>query len=366
MNSPQLARTMTLAEIAECVGAQIPVGARDLTMPIAHAASLEEATPGDIAFFEHPKYLRALRATKAEVVLVPMDFDEAVAPILLRVEKPTLAFTKILQQLAPHDSGYAAGIHPTAVVDPTAEIHPTASIQPYVVVEKGARIGAGTVIGAHTFVGRGSSIGEHCIIYPHVTFREGSIVGNRVIIHSGAVVGSDGFGFSFQAGQHVKVPHLGHVQIDDDVEIGANTAIDRARFGRTWIQHGTKIDNLVQIAHNVVIGPHCLIISQTGISGSAKLGQYVTLAGQVGVVGHIEIGDQVVVAAKSGVSKDTPAKQQLLGMIGIPIKEARELLAHYHRLPKTVAKIKALESEIQELRAMFAAMSAQKREDAQQ
>ncbi len=349
---------MTLQEIAECVGAQIPADARDITTPITRAASLEDAAPGDIAFFEHPKYLRALRATKAEVALVPMDFAEDVAPILLRVPRPSVAFTKILQALMPHDTGASAGIHPTAVVDATATIHPTASIEPHAVVEKGAHIGARTIVGAHTFVGRGSRVGEDCILYPHVTLREDTLVGSRVIIHSGAVIGSDGFGFQFHQGQHVKVPHLGHVQIDDDVEIGANTAIDRARFGRTWIQKGTKIDNLVQIAHNVVIGPHCLIVSQTGISGSSRLGQYVTLAGQVGVVGHIEIGDQVVVAAKSGVSKDTPAKQQLLGMIGIPIKEARELIAHYHRLPKTAAKIKALEAEVQELKAMFGEMNA--------
>jgi UDP-3-O-[3-hydroxymyristoyl] glucosamine N-acyltransferase len=233
------------------------------------------------------------------------------------------------------------------------EIDPTASIHPGAVIESGVRIGPRTVVGAHSFVGRGSQLGDDCIIYPNVVLREHSILGSRVIIHSGAVIGSDGFGFQFEKGRHRKVPQTGHVQIDDDVEIGACTTIDRARFGRTWIQTGTKIDNLVQIAHNVVIGPHCLIVAQTGISGSARLGRYVTLAGQVGVVGHVEIGDEVVVAAKSGVSKDTPAKQQLLGMFGIPIKEARELIAHYHRLPRTAARIKALEVQIIELRSLL-------------
>jgi UDP-3-O-[3-hydroxymyristoyl] glucosamine N-acyltransferase len=176
-----------------------------------------------------------------------------------------------------------------------------------------------------------------------------------VIIHSGTVIGGDGFGFKLTNGKHEKIPQIGYVQIDDDVEIGACTTIDRARFGKTWIQTGAKIDNLVQIAHNVVIGPHCLIVAQTGISGSSRLGRYVTLAGQVGVVGHVEIGDEVVVAAKSGVSKDTPPRQTLMGMFGVPMKEARELVAHYHRLPKTVAKIKAMEAEIAALREMIEA-----------
>jgi UDP-3-O-[3-hydroxymyristoyl] glucosamine N-acyltransferase len=176
------------------------------------------------------------------------------------------------------------------------------------------------------------------------------------VIQSHAVLGSDGFGYRFSEGRHHRLPHRGYVQIDDDVEIGACTTIDRARFGRTWIQMGTKIDNLVQIAHNVVIGPHCLIIAQTGISGSARLGSYVTLAGQVGVVGHTEIGDQVVVAAKGGVSKDVPAKQQLMGTYGIDAREARELVAHYRRLPKTAAKIKRLEQELEDLRSVVATL----------
>ena len=222
-------------------------------------------------------------------------------------------------------------------------------------IESGVHIGPRTVIGAHTFIGRGTTIGADCVIHPSVVVRENSILGARIVIHSCAVIGSDGFGFHLVDGRHAKVPQIGHVQIDDDVEIGAGTTIDRARFGRTWIQEGTKIDNLVQIAHNVVIGPHCLIIAQTGISGSARLGRYVTLAGQAGVAGHVQIGDEVVVAAKSGVSKDTPAKQMLMGMHGVPMKEARELIAHYRRLPKTAERIKTLEAEVRELRAMMQA-----------
>jgi UDP-3-O-[3-hydroxymyristoyl] glucosamine N-acyltransferase len=341
---------MNLLEIAKHVGAQIPSEATPSTVDITRGSSLTEAEEGDIVFYDNPRYLRSLRETKASAALVPLDFAESVSTIVLRVGKPSLAFTSILEKLSPPGPSYASGIHPTAVIGDNVQIHPTASIQPQAVIEDGVKIGADSVIGALCFIGRNSRIGENTIIHPNVVLRENSIIGSRVIIHSGSVIGADGFGYTFVNGKHEKVPQLGHVQIDDDVEIGACTTIDRARFGRTWIQTGVKIDNLVQIAHNVVIGPHCVIASQTGISGSSRLGRYVTLAGQVGVVGHVEIGDEVVVAAKSGVSKNTPARQQLMGMFGIPIKEARELVAHYHRLPKTVAKLKAMEEEISALR----------------
>jgi UDP-3-O-[3-hydroxymyristoyl] glucosamine N-acyltransferase len=341
---------MTLSEIAEYVGAHFSPGSCPSNANIMGGASLADAQPGDIVFYDNPRYLKSLRETKATAALVPLDFAESVSTNLLRVANPSVAFTAILERLNPPTEPYAAGIHPTAVIGSNVEIHPSASIQPQVVIEDGVKIGAGAVIGALSFIGRGSSIGENSYVYPSVVIREETVIGARVIVHSGAVIGGDGFGFRFVNGKHQKVPQKGHVQIDDDVEIGACATIDRARFGRTWIQTGTKVDNLVQIAHNVVIGPHCIIAAQTGISGSSRLGRYVTLAGQVGVVGHVEIGDEVVVAAKSGVSKDTPPRQQLMGMFGVPIKEARELVAHYHRLPKTVAKIKALEAELAELR----------------
>lgn len=345
---------MTLLEISDALGTTLPPGA-DPSVSISGASSLEDAQAGEIAFFEHPKYLRSLRTTRASVVLVPTAFDEALPIILLRVASPSAAFSAILDRLAPvPELAPPAGIHPAAVVHSTAEIDSTATIHPCAVIEAGVKIGARTSIGAHAFIGQGSRVGEDTIINPNAVLKERTLVGSRVIIHSGAVLGSDGFGFRFEEGRHVKVVHRGFVQIDDDVEVGACTAIDRARFGRTWIQAGTKIDNLVQIAHNVIIGPHCLIVSQTGISGSARLGKYITLAGQVGVVGHIEIGDQVVVTAKSGVSKDAAPKQVLMGTYGIPIKEARELVAHYHRLPKTAERIKSLEREVAELKKLVA------------
>jgi len=349
---------MNLSQIAECIGAQISPETASSTVDITRGASLTDAQEGDIVFYDNPRYLRSLRETKASVALVPLDFAESVTTSLLRVANPSSAFTTILEKLTPPAPSYAAGIHPTAVIGANVEIHPSASIQPQAVIEDGVRIGAGAVIGALCFIGRNSSIGDDSHIYPNVVIREDSIIGSRVIIHSGTVIGADGFGFKLTNGRHKKIPQRGHVQIDDEVEIGACTTIDRARFGRTWIQTGAKIDNLVQIAHNVVVGPHCLIVAQTGISGSSRLGRYVTLAGQVGVVGHVEIGDEVVVAAKSGVSKDTPARQQLMGMFGVPMKEARELVAHYHRLPKTVAKLKAMEMELAALRKIIEEQNA--------
>ena len=348
---------MTLSEIAELVRAEVAPEALESTVSITRGASLDDAQPGDIVFYDNPRYLRALRETKASAALVPRDFNESVSVAVLRVENPSNAFTAVLQKLLPPAVPYAAGIHPSAVIGSGVNIHPTASVQPQAVIEDGVTIGARTVIGALSFIGRNSSIGADVLIHPSVVLRDDTVIGDRVIIHSGTVIGADGFGFKLVKGKHEKVPQVGNVQIDDDVEIGACTTIDRARFGRTWIQTGSKIDNLVQIAHNVVIGPHCLIVAQTGISGSSRLGRYVTLAGQVGVVGHVEIGDEVVVAAKSGVSKDTPPRQQLMGMFGIPMKEARELVAHYHRLPKTVGKLKMLEAEVAALRKIVEAQN---------
>ena len=256
---------------------------------------------------------------------------------------PSLAFAQLVEKFAPPPAFFQPGVHPTAVLGREVILGENVSIQPFVVVEAGVRIGANTIIGAHGYVGHEAQIGEDCRVAPRVTIAAHCLMGNRVIVHSGAVVGSDGFGFELAGGRHVKIPQIGIVQIDDDVEIGANTTIDRARFGRTWIQEGTKIDNLVQIAHNVVVGKHCILVSQAGISGSTRLGNYVTLAGQVGIVGHIEIGDQAIVAAKSGVSKSVPAKEVVFGYPAGPIQEYKEELACIARLPKLYSRVKKLE-----------------------
>ena len=333
--------SITLAELAALTGGTLENGSPAFT--VSGAAAVTEATGAQVTFFGNARYLPALKQSQAAAAFVPLDFAEAIAPALIKVENPSLAFAQAVEKFAPPPITYTPGIHPTAVIAPHVTLGDGVSIQPCAVIERGAVIGAGSVIGAHAFIGQESKIGENCHLYPLVTVRERSIIGARVIIHSGTVVGSDGFGYEFSAGRHVKIPQIGCVQIDDDVEVGANVTIDRARFGRTWIQEGTKIDNLVQIAHNVTIGRHSIIVSQTGISGSSKLGQYVTLAGQVGVVGHIEIGDRAIVGAQSGISKDVPAGETWFGYPATPIREMKERLAYISRLEKLYARVRKLE-----------------------
>ena len=332
----------TVQELAALVGGQFASEA-DGAKTIIGGAAVADAGEGDVTFFGNAKYLAQLKASRASAALVPLDFSEAISPVAIRVENPSLAFAQLLQKFAPEPIRFAPGVHPTAVLGAGVVLGENVSIQPYVVIEDGARIGANSVVGAHTYIGHAASLGADCQLAPRVTVGARCVLGSRVIVHSGAVLGSDGFGFEFSDGRHVKIPQTGIVQIDDDVEIGANVTIDRARFGRTWIQEGTKIDNLVQIAHNVVVGKHCLIVSQAGVSGSTRLGNYVTLAGQVGVVGHIEIGDGTIVAAQSGVSKSIGPKQVVFGYPAMPLRESKEQLARIGRLPKLYERVKKLE-----------------------
>lgn len=331
----------TLGEIAALV--QGTVDQQNAQLPITGLASIAEAGEGDLTFFGNPKYLGALKSSKASAALVPVDFSEQIAAIPVRVENPSLAFATVLGRFRPPSVTYPPGIHPSAVVAPDAQIGVGACIQACAVIESGVKVGPGSIIGAHVYLGQNAVVGADCHIYPNVTIRENSLLGDRVIIHSGTVIGSDGFGYETQSGKHVKIPQIGIVQIDNDVEIGANTTIDRARFGRTWIQEGTKIDNLVQIAHNVVVGKHSILVSQVGISGSTRLGSYVTLAGQVGVVGHIEIGDQVIVGAKSGVSKSIPKGQRWYGIPAGPADEYKVRLGYVGRLKRLYERVKQLE-----------------------
>ena len=338
--------TLTLAEIASIAGGELT---GDPAVVITGVASLAEAAQGEITFFAHPKYLSALRRTAASAVFVPMDFLEAIPSARIRVANPEKAFEQIALKFAPPPVHYEPGIHASAVIAADAKLGARVSIQPYAVIEAGVTIGDDTVVGAGSYIGHESTIGPGCLIYARATIRERTLIGARVIIHSGVVLGADGFGFEVREGRQQKIPQIGIVQIDDDVEIGANTTIDRARFGRTWIREGAKIDNLVQIAHNVVVGKHAVIASQAGVAGSSKVGDYVMIGGQAGITGHIELGDRTIIGAKTGVSKNLPADTGIWwGIPAAPIRKAQERLTWIHRLGQLFDRVKALEKKFEE------------------
>jgi len=334
--------TLSVKELATMSDGEL-VG--DPALQITGAASLGEATQGEISFFANRKYIGLLRKTRASAVFVPSDFAEAIDVVQVRVSNPTKAFEQVVCKFAPKPITFAPGIHPSAIVDSSAQLGERVSIQPLAVIEAGAKIGDDTLIGAGSYVGHETVIGSACHIYPRVTIRERSRIGSRVIIHSGAVIGADGFGFEMVDGRQQKIQQLGIVQIDDDVEIGANTTVDRARFGQTWIQRGVKIDNLVQIAHNVVIGNNSVIVAQTGISGSTRVGERVMMGGQVGIVGHLEIADGTLIAAQSGISKSLPGGVWF-GSPAVPLAEAKQQIAWIHRLGKLFARVKAIEKRL--------------------
>jgi UDP-3-O-[3-hydroxymyristoyl] glucosamine N-acyltransferase len=317
----------------------------DPKLKITGAASLADATSGEISFFANRKYVGLLRKTRASAVFVPPDFAEPLAAAQVRVSDPTKAFEQVVLKFAPKPITFKPGIHPSAIVGSNVRLGERVSVQPHVVIEDGSKIGDDTIIGAGSYIGHETRIGSACLIYPLATIRERSKIGSRVIVHSGAVIGADGFGFEMVDGRHQKLQQLGIVQIDDDVEIGANTTVDRARFGRTWIQQGVKIDNLVQIAHNVVIGKNSVIVAQTGISGSTRVGERVIMAGQVGIVGHVEIADGTIIAAKSGIPKSLPGGVWF-GYPAVPFAEAKQQIAWIHRLGKLFARVREIEKKL--------------------
>ena len=334
--------TFTLQELATLSGAEL-IG--DPKLQITGAASLGEATPGEISFFANRKYIGLLRKTCASAIFVPPDFAEPINAAQVRVSNPTKAFEQVLLKFAPSAVTFAPGIHSTAIVDPSVQLGERVSIQPLAVIEAGTRIGDDTIVGAGSYIGHETVIGSACHIYPQVTIRERSKIGSRVIVHSGAVIGADGFGFEMVDGRQEKIQQLGIVQIDDDVEIGANTTIDRARFGRTWIQEGAKIDNLVQIAHNVVIGKNTVMAAQSGIAGSVQIGQRVLIGGQVGVIGHIEIGDNTAIGAQSGISKNISGGAWWASP-AVPLAEAKQQIAWVRRLGRLFARVKEIEKKL--------------------
>jgi len=332
----------TAAEIAEIVKGEL---CGDCQVPLTGVSSLDEALPGDVSFFYNEKYRDQLLPSKASLVLVPQDFPDTppAGRAWVRCASPSSSFTDVIKLFSPAPVAYPAGIHPSAVVDDKAEISATAHIGPGAVISAGAKVGEGSVIQANCFLGEYAVVGENCLLYPNVVVRERCQLGNRVILHPGVVIGSDGFGYESGPTGHKKIPQVGIVVLEDDVEIGSNSAVDRARFGRTVIGAGTKIDNLVQVGHNVHIASNGMIAGQAGISGSCHLGHFVTMAGQAGLAGHLKIGDGTIVMGQAGVTKDLPPQSVVFGTPAIDRLQ-------YARQMALIKKIARLDEELKELK----------------
>lgn len=311
-------QSFTIAEIAAQVGGRVE---GDGERRIVRVAALSAARGDSLSWLGHPKYAGELVNTQAAGVLVPDVCDVPAGLTVIRVADPDVAMITVLNLLMPVRDRVEPGIHATAVIAPGARIDGTAAIGPHVVVGGGASIGENSQLHSGVFIGESVSIGRDCVLWPNVVIREGTIIGDRVVIHPNSTIGADGFGYLQRDGRHVKVPQIGVVHIEDDVEIGANTCVDRAKSGVTRIGRGTKIDNLVQIAHNVEIGPHCIIVALSGLGGSTVLGEQAILAGSVGISDHVRIGSRAMVAAKAGVMRDVPDDQCVAG---IPAVEARQ------------------------------------------
>jgi UDP-3-O-[3-hydroxymyristoyl] glucosamine N-acyltransferase len=335
----------TLKEIAELVRGEVT---GDENTVITGVAGIREACEGEITFLSNPKYLSLLKKTAASAVVTSRDIKDSSKP-LIRTDNPSLAFAKIVSSFSPSEIRHPKGVHPTAILGKDVKLGKAAALGAYVVIGDEVSIGDNSIIYSGCFIGHNTKIGKDNLIYPNVSIRENITIGDRVIIHSGTVIGSDGFGYATIDGKHHKIPQTGTVEIGDDVEIGANVTVDRARFDNTIIGKGTKIDNLVQIAHNVVIGEDCIIVSQTGISGSTVLGKNVTIAGQVGIVGHVTIGDRVVIMAQSGVTKSLAPDTVVWGTPAKIEDSAKKINACVHNLPRLFETVSSLRKKIAEL-----------------
>lgn len=340
----------SLSELACLVGGRV-VGVEDVE--ISRVASIEESGPGDITYLGHPRYRSYLATCKASAIIVGKEVSIPLTGELgtsfLQVSQPYIAFAKILRIFNPF-LAYDGAVSAQASIDPTAILGEKVTVFPYVYVGKGARINRGTVLFPGVFLGDRVEIGEDCVLYPQVTVREDCRLGNRVVLHAGVVIGADGFGYAGEGKERIKIPQVGIVEIGDDVEIGANTTVDRATLGRTIIGSGAKIDNLVQIAHNVVVGENSVIAAQAGIAGSTRVGKEVILAGQVGVVNHIEIGDKAMIGPQSGIPRSVPPGAVLSGGIAAaPHQEWLKVMTLLPQLPKLWNTVRHLDRKVSQL-----------------
>ncbi len=342
-----------LAELAARVGGEVQ---GDGALRVEGVAPLEEAGPAHLSFFSNKKYRRAFEASRAGAVVVERDADVPAGRTVLRARNAYLAFAKISTLFHPPREALPE-VAPGAAVHPSARVHPSAQVMPLASVGPDAEIGARTIVFPGAQIGEDARVGEDSIVYQNVVIRERCVVGARVILQPGCVIGSDGFGFAFdpegegQGPRHFKVPQIGNVVVEDDVEIGANTCVDRATLGATRIGRGAKIDNLVQIAHNVQVGPLSLLMSQVGIAGSTKLGMGVIAAGQVGIVGHLEIGAGARIGAGSGVMRDVEAGDTVSGSPSMPHTQWLKAVAALEQLPEMKKELRELKKELERLRA---------------
>ena len=336
--------SFTLGRLADALGASLQ---GDAGRVVRGVAPLDVAGPDQVSFLTDRKYLRQARASRAGALLVARDVADLSAA-LLQVDHPQQALIVLLGLFHPEPRA-EPGVHPTACVAGGARVDRSASVGPLAVVEAEAVIGPRSRVGALSFVGRGAVLGEDVRLHPHVVIREDVRIGNRVIVHAGAVLGADGFGYAFDGQAHRKIPQVGGLRIEDDVEIGANTAIDRATLGETIVRRGTKIDNLVQIGHNCDVGEDVILVSQVGIAGSSRVGNRAMLAGQVGVADHVTIGAGAILTAKSGVPNDVPAGEVWSGIPSRPTSEQKRIWAGESQLPELIKRVRALEKRLREL-----------------
>lgn len=328
----------TAAEIAKELNGEVQ---GDASITLTGFAPATTAKAGDLTFAENETFFVKAEQSAASAILIDGPFQSEKKTII-RVTNARIAFARVLPLFFP-EPVFAPGLHPSAVVAGSAQVDPGAHVGAHCVIGEKTIIGAGVVLRGGNHIGDGCVIGAETQLFPNVTLYNMTQIGQRVRIHAGAVIGADGFGYVFDNGVHRKVPQVGYVVVHDDVEIGANVTIDRGALGPTVIGKGTKIDNLVQIAHNVVIGEHCLLVAQVGIAGSTRLGNYVTLAGQVGVAGHLKIGQQSIVAAQSGVMHDVPDNSKFLGSPAVPDRRAKRQLIAVQQLPELIRRVKELE-----------------------
>lgn len=319
---------MTVNELAKTIGAEVT---GDGSVAITSASTLDDAKPGQLSFLANPKYAKQLETTKASAVVLAPGVKAPEGLVLLTAKDPYFAFRQAVVALHGFRKHPHAGVHPKAHV------------------EQSATVGEGTVVYPGAYIGPNVKIGRDCILYANAVVYDECVIGDRCIIHAGAVIGADGFGFALQKGEHHKIPQIGNVIIEDDVEVGACSSIERAALGSTIIGKGTKIDQLVVVGHGSKIGPHCILVAQTGISGSVTLGHHVVLAGQTGVAGHLKIGDQVTVGAQSGIMTDIEGPATVVGSPAMPMSHARRVYMYFTQLPDLVDRIKSLEQQVGEL-----------------